>query len=107
MPRAFDPVRSRIRAVLVNDWDPADAARFEAAGGEYDGYVEPLYALLRSGADEEAVVSFLHEREREAMCFPSLGTRRLRPIARKLLAAMAVDAAPPSAGGSGLKGDGD
>ena len=80
-----DEVRSRIRDVLLNDWDPHNAARSPAASGGYDLYVEPVYDLLRAGADEDALVSYLHEREQESMCFPSLGTRRLRPVARKLL----------------------
>jgi hypothetical protein len=80
-----DTLRSRIRAVLLADWDPHDAARNPAAGGAYDAYVQPVYALLQSGASEDAVVEFLHERERESMCFPSLGTQRLRRVARKLL----------------------
>ena len=86
MSGADDKLRSRVRDVLLNDWDPHDAARNPAAGGAYDAYVEPIYALLQSGAGEDAVVEFLHERERESMCFPSLGTQRLRPVARKLLA---------------------
>jgi hypothetical protein len=85
MMHAFDPIRARIREVLLTDWDPHDAARSEAAAGTYDGYIEPLYQLLRGGADEAAVVDYLHAREQESMCFPSLGTRRLRPVARKLL----------------------
>ena len=84
-PQELEGSRSRIRAVLLHDWDPHDAARSEAAAGAYDGYVEPLHALLESGAVEDAVVEFLHERERESMCFPSLGTQRLRRVARKLL----------------------
>jgi hypothetical protein len=78
-------LRFRIRDVLLADWDPHDAARNPAAAGAYDAYVEPVYALLQSGAGEDAVVEFLHERERESMCFPSLGTQRLRRVARKLL----------------------
>ena len=80
-----DTLRSRVRDVLLNDWDPHEAARNPAASGAYDGYVEAVYALLQSGAGEDAVVEFLHERERESMCFPSLGTQRLRRVARKLL----------------------
>ena len=78
-------VRARIREVLLNDWDPHDAARSPAASGAYDLYVGPVNDLLAGGADEDALVSYLHERERESMCFPSLGTARLRPVARKLL----------------------
>ena len=88
MPTEFDPIRSRIRAVLLDDWDPHNAARLESARGTYDAYVEPIYRMLESGADEEALVEYLHEREKESMCFPSLGTARLRPVARKLLASI-------------------
>jgi hypothetical protein len=86
VPGGDDSIRSRMRDVLLNDWDPHNAARLAAAHSTYDGYIDPLLALLRSGAGEEQVVEFLHERERESMCFPSLGTRRLIPVARKLLA---------------------
>ena len=80
-----DAIRSRVREVLLADWDPHNAARDPAAHGTYDTYIPPLLDLLRSGAGEDAVVEFLHERERESMCFPSLGTARLRPVARKLI----------------------
>ena len=83
-----EPIRERIREVLLNDWDPSNAARFEAARHEYDGYIDPLYELIRGGGGEDAVVEYLHERERESMCFPSLGTQRLRPVARNLLRAV-------------------
>jgi hypothetical protein len=78
-------LRSRVREVLLNDWDPHDAARNPAAHGTYDAYIPPLLDLLASGAGEEQVVEFLHQRERESMCFPSLGTQRLRRVAHKLL----------------------
>ena len=88
-----DAIRDRVRQVLIDDWDPHNAARSPAAHGTYDGYIDPLLDLLRSGADEGQLVEFLHERERESMCFPSLGTQRLRPVARKLRALV-----PPAAG---------
>ena len=50
MEPAPEAVRSRIRDVLLNDWDPHDAARSPAARGTYDGYVDPLYDLLAGGA---------------------------------------------------------
>ena len=74
-----------LRHVLLNDWDPHDASRNPAAHGTYDQYIEPLRRLIESGGTEEQIVEFLHEREKETMCFPSLGTQRLRPVARKLL----------------------
>ena len=78
-------IRDRIRKVLLNDWDPHDAAATEAAHATYDGYIDPLHELISSGGDEDAVVTFLHERERESMCFPSLGRQRLQRVARKLI----------------------
>ena len=86
MAAADDNFASRVREILVNDWDPHDVARNPAAAGAYDGYVGPLLAMLRAGAGEDEVVEFLHEREKESMCFPSLGTRRLRRAAGKLVA---------------------
>jgi hypothetical protein len=76
----------QIREILLNDRDPSNAARFEASCGEYDRYVNPLAELIRSGADEAAIVEYLHDRELESMCFPALGTSHLKRIARKLTA---------------------
>ena len=79
-------LRSRVREVLLSDWDPHNAGRIDAARHTYDHYLDPLIDLLRSGAGEEAVIAFLREREHETMCFPSLGTARLKRPAQKLLA---------------------
>jgi len=81
-----ESLRFRIRDVLLNDWDPHNAARLESAHSTYDGYIPPILQLLHSGADEEALIDFLHEREKESMCFPSLGKQRLRRVAQKLIA---------------------
>lgn len=89
MAHAPDVLRDRTREILLNDWDPHNAAHLPDARGAYDSYLEPLEDLLRSGADEDAVAAFLHEREQESMCFPSLGTNHLRRVARKLLAVRA------------------
>ena len=87
---ADDPLREQIRAILINDWDPHDAVRTEAAHHTYDGYLGPLADLIRARADEDAVIAFLKEREAETMCFPALGTRRLRGVAKKLIALRAA-----------------
>jgi len=79
-------LRDRLRDILLADWDPGDASRSDAARGAYDAYLDPLIALLRAGADEEAVIDFLMERERESMCFPTLDRGPLRRVARKLVA---------------------
>ena len=86
MPDVTPPLRDRIRQVLLDDWDPCNAARFEAARQEYDAYLSPLADLIRSGADEEAVVRFLKERESEILCFPAVGASHLKRVARKLIA---------------------
>lgn len=86
MPASTDDLNDRIRKVLLDDWDPHSAANVEAARGSYDSYLAPLRDLLTVGADEEALIDWLKQREEETMCFPALGTRRLRKVAQKLLA---------------------
>ncbi len=86
MSAAPEHVRDRIRDILLMDWDPSNASRFEASRGEYDGCIEPLWSLIVSGEGEEAIVAFLLDGERDSMCFPGLDTRRLLRPARKLLA---------------------
>lgn len=85
MSTAPRSIHDRIREVLLTDWDPSNAARFDAARGEYDSFIDPIAALLDGGADEDALVAYLHDVEQHVMCFPALDTRRLRPVARKLL----------------------
>ena len=77
-------IHDRIREILLNDWDPSDVARSEHARGAYDSYLAPLSELIERG-NEQLIVDYLQERERETMCFPGLGTQRLRSVARKLL----------------------
>jgi hypothetical protein len=86
MAQSDSTLRDRVREVFLKDWDPTGASRSPYAHGEYDSYIDPLIALLESGVDEEAVVHFLQDKERECMCFPGLDVQRLRPVARKLLA---------------------
>lgn len=81
----LEAFHAAIRAVLLNDWDPHNAARGPEAWGTYDTYIPPLAQLINAGADESQVIEWLHEREKESMCFPSLGTQRLRRVAQKLL----------------------
>jgi hypothetical protein len=78
--------RDRIRQVLLQDWDPSNASRFEAAHGEYDAYISPLADLIHSDVDDAAVIEFLRQRELEIMCFPAAGSSHLKRVAKKLLA---------------------
>ena len=81
-----DDLRREVRQILRNDWDPSNAARFEAAQGEYDSYIDPVLGLLRSGAGEAQLIEYLHARELECTCFPPSGTSHLRRVAQRLLA---------------------
>ena len=82
----FTETESRVRQILLEDWDPHEAFKRPEAHGTYDAWVRPLWDAITSGASEEQVMEWLHEREKETMCFPSLGRERLRRPARKLVA---------------------
>jgi hypothetical protein len=87
-PMSDAVIRDRLREVLVHDWDPTNVEKNPHAHSAYDAYLGPLLDLIRSGADEAMMVEFLHEREKEIMCFPSLGTERLKRVAAKLIGAV-------------------
>jgi hypothetical protein len=74
-------IRDEVRQILLADWDDS-----RGLPDRHDLHLDALIAIIRNSADESPIVEFLHERERESMCFPSLGTARLKPVARKLLA---------------------
>jgi len=84
MPPNPDSIRAQIRQVLLEDWDPHDAFKRPEAHGTYDAWIDPLHEVLISGATEDQLMDWLHEREKETMCFPSIGRERLRRVARKL-----------------------
>jgi hypothetical protein len=86
MSTAPESMRQRIREILLADWDPSNAARFESARGEYDSYIEPLYELISKKASPEEVIDYLRQRELESMCFPSIGKSHLKRVAERLLA---------------------
>jgi len=85
MPLSPDELLTQIRTVLLEDWDPHNAIRSEAAHHTYDAYLSPLTKLLQTKPTEDQVMNWLHEREKETMCFPSLGQERLRRVAQKLI----------------------
>lgn len=87
MAREFDSLETRIRDILFFEWDPNNASRSEAAKSIYDDDVGPIASLLRGGANEEALVEYLYDRERSIMCFAGLGRQRLRRVAQLLLTA--------------------
>jgi hypothetical protein len=85
-----DAIRTRIREIFLSDWDPSDASRSEYAANLYDRYIDPVWPLIQQG-NEDAIVEYLRACELESMCTIGLGTARLRPPARKLLALRACE----------------
>jgi hypothetical protein len=92
MPPDVDSIRSQIRQILLEDWDPHDAFKRPEVHGAYNAWITPLHDTLAAGVTEEQIMDWLHEREKETMCFPSIGRERLRRVARKL---RQIVAAPP------------
>lgn len=90
MTKELDAFGLAIRQILLTHWDPSNAARIEAAHGEYDGYIGPIAERIQSGAGEEAIVDYLYGVEREILCFPGLGKQRLRRVAQKLMALRSI-----------------
>ena len=78
-----DGLRSRVRPECSTTGTRTTAA-FPGRAFHLRQVYYPPARPARSGAGEDEI-EFLHE-QGESMCFPSLGTQRLRPVARKLLA---------------------
>ncbi|CAN5540549.1 hypothetical protein BH09PLA1_BH09PLA1_30850 [soil metagenome] len=81
MSDSQNAIRMRVRQVLLSDWDDSSDRP-----DRFDLHIDALIDVIRRSSDAAPIVEFLHEREKESMCFPSLGTARLMPVARKLLA---------------------
>jgi hypothetical protein len=56
-------VRSKIRAVLLAEWDPIGINNVPEAADEYDSYIGGLYDLLAQGASEESIRAYLRQIE--------------------------------------------
>jgi hypothetical protein len=57
--------------VLHYVWDPIGVAGVPQARNEYDGYVEPIFTLLRSGASEADISAHLEQIVVTRMGLPS------------------------------------
>ena len=52
--------RIRVRAILLNDWDPIGVKGCEGAEDEYDNYADRAYVMLMDErADAAAIASYL------------------------------------------------
>ena len=73
-PKAFEKADSRrirvqIRQVLLEVWDPIGIKDEPNAQDEYDGYIERLYELLISRAQNSELVDYLYWATHDAMGF--------------------------------------
>ncbi|MGQ3357356.1 MAG: hypothetical protein ACT6XY_20680 [Phreatobacter sp.] len=52
-------LESRIRAILMSEWDPIGVRGVAQAQDEYDDYVGPLAVLVRNGAAPDRIADDL------------------------------------------------
>ncbi len=60
-------VRSKIRAILMAEWDPIGVNDVPEAADEYDAYIGGVYELLEEGASEEKISAYLRQIEIDRM----------------------------------------
>jgi hypothetical protein len=80
---AWITIQERIRPILCGVWDPVRVGF--VAKDEYDGYIADLYELLRRGADESRLVTYLHDVESRIMGMPNRPEPVRIEVARMLL----------------------
>jgi len=78
-----DDLWLRVRAVLMEEWDPIGVCGEPNATNEYDSYIPKLKALIRSGSNLEIVINYLDWVATERMGFTSQ-PERARPAAESL-----------------------
>jgi hypothetical protein len=83
--RSDDDMTARIRAILLQSWDPIGVADEPQAQDEYDAYVAGIARLVQAGASVEAVAAHLLALEREHMALPGRPDRAMA-AARMLVA---------------------
>jgi len=60
-------VRSIIRKVLMEEWDPINVKDCPQAADEYDGYIWEIYGLLKREPSDEKLVQYFVAVEYERM----------------------------------------
>jgi len=63
-------VRRRIRAILLDEWDPIGIRDVPEAADEYDGYIGKIYDLISRDAPPSEVEEYLRWAEVEHMGLP-------------------------------------
>lgn len=77
-------LHQRIKAVLLEDWDPIGIRAISEAQDEYDGYVPTIYSMLISRKPLSEVYEYLLWLEGEHMRL-SVDRQKTRHVAEKLV----------------------
>jgi len=83
-------VRSKIRAVLLAEWDPIGINDVPEAADEYDSYIGCVYDLLGQGAAEESIRDYLRQIEVDQMEMVNASREPLLPDANRNRAAASL-----------------
>jgi hypothetical protein len=81
--REWLEIQDRIRVVLNADWDPIGVAA-GPLDDEYDGYIAPIYSMLRQGASPADLAAYLLQMETEWMELRGLPAEPRFQAARRL-----------------------
>lgn len=81
-----DDMHARVRAILMQDWDPIGVAGVPNAADEYDQYVPAIVMILRGRGSVDAVAAHLLQIEKDKMGLTG-DAARARSVAGKLLGA--------------------
>ncbi len=79
-------IRSEIRRVLIELWDPIGVREVPEAQDEYNSYLGGVYELVTGGASADQVIDHLLSIERDRMGLSGRDKASLIPVARALLA---------------------
>ena len=80
-------VRSKIRDILMTEWDPIGVNDVPEAADEYDSYIGGIYGLLEQGASEESIRAHLRKIEIDQMEMVNASSEPLLPDANRNRAA--------------------
>lgn len=77
-------IRTEIRRVLLNVWDPIGVIDEPNAQDEYDSYIGKLYEFLIADAPESEFISYLHWVAHERMGFDAAQMKDMIETAKAL-----------------------
>jgi hypothetical protein len=78
-------IKSGIRKVLMDDWDPIGVRDIPEASDEYDSYIPKIHHLLKSNASVSDIQDYLYEVVSERMeLSPPLDREQMRSAAEAL-----------------------